>query len=235
MKNKFSATGLGLLVLVLCLVAACGGGGDSTTSPATTSPATTTTPATTSPPATTPTANGDVLEGLFNKWTGLEPVSYVMTSTVTGQPMVEGKIWQTNSKIRMEFVMEGVTTIVIFDLDENVTYTYLPDQNMAMKATLDPGTMPQGTLEGDMSAVLEYDPVIVGTETIDGKSCTVIEFAKEGMTVNVWIWTETGFPLRSQGITSDGTTMLEEYTNIDFSDIPDSMFELPEGVEIISM
>lgn len=233
MKRAFLTMGIFMLLLPLCLVAACGGGGDSTTSPTTAAP--TTTPATTSPPATTPTANGDVLEGLLNKWTGLEPVSYVMTSTVTGQPMVEGKIWQTSRKIRMEYNLGGETTIVIFDLDENVTYTYLPDQNVATKMTLDPGTMPHGTLEGDMSVALEYDPVIVGTETIDGKSCTVIEFAKEGMTVNIWIWTETGFPLRSQGVTSDGTTMLEEYTNIDFSDIPDSVFELPEGVEIVSM
>jgi outer membrane lipoprotein-sorting protein len=253
MKNIFLATGLCLLVLMLCSVSACGGGDKSTTSattsPPTTTAAATTTSATTSPPKTTTTATTpaqttttstatvtvDPLTALLSKWTGLDPVQYDLTVTMPGQATMTGHIWQTKTKQKMQYVMEGVNTIFIFDKDENVMYAYMPDQNMATKMTLDPGKMAQGTGEGDMLDVLNKNATIVGTESIDGKECTVITFVSDNMNIKLWIWTDKGFPIRTEGTSSDGSLTIMEYTNIDFSDIPDSVFEIPEGVQIISM
>jgi outer membrane lipoprotein-sorting protein len=247
MKKGYLATGLCLLVLVLCLAAACGGGDEETT-PATTSAATTTTtqPATqtttttsTTPAQTTTTSTPtvDPLTTLLGKWTGEQPVRYDLVVTQTGQQQgtMTGHIWQTHNKQRMEYVMEGVTTIAIFDMDENVMYTYMPDQNMAYKMTLDTSQMAHGAQVGDMPDLLNHDPTIVGTEYIDGKECTVIAFTSDDMSIKLWIWTDTGFPIRTEGTAPDGTQSIMEYKNIDFSDIPDSVFEIPEGVQIIEM
>ena len=245
MKKGSSVVLLCLLILVLGIVSACGGGDESTT-PATTTPTHTTTPAsttptqTTTPASTTPgqtpatsTAEVDQLTELFGKWTGLDPVHYDLTVKVTGQPTMTGHIWQTRTKQRIEYVVEGENIVMIFDMDENVMYTYMPDQNMAIKATLDPGQMSQGTGEGDMADVMDHDPAFLGTDTIDGKECMVVEFTTDEMSIKLWVWIDTGFPIRTEGTTSDGTRTLMEYTNIDFSDIPDSVFQIPEGVQII--
>jgi hypothetical protein len=252
MKHRFSVAWLCLLILILGIVSACGGGEESTTpaatTPTTTTPAETTTPAATTPPQTTTpasttptqtpttsTATVDPLTELFSKWTGLDPVYYDLTVSVTGQEPMTGHIWQTCTKQKIEYAMEGEHIVMIFDMDENVMYTYMPDQNMAMKATLEPGQMSQGTGEGDMIAVLDHDPVIEGTEYYDGKECMVIAFSTDEMSIKLWVWVDTGFPIRTEGTTPDGILTVMEYTNIDFSDIPDSVFQIPEGVQIIEM
>jgi outer membrane lipoprotein-sorting protein len=50
----------------------------------------------------------------------------------------------------------------------------------------------------------------------------------------MWIWEQYGFPIRVEMTTTEGTVIVE-YKNIEFTDIPDIMFELPEGVEIMEI
>jgi outer membrane lipoprotein-sorting protein len=248
MKKGYLVIGVCLLVFTLCLATACGGGDEEETTTATTGAATTTTthPAThtTTPTSATPgqttttsTATVNPLTELLSKWTGQESVRYDLVVTLPDQlDKVTGHICQTHNKQRMEYTMEGETVVMIFLLDENIMYTYMPDQNMATKMTLDTSQMAQGTQTGDMPEILEREPSIVGTDTIDGIECTVISFSPGGETdVTLWVWTDTGFPIRTESITSDGKQTIMEYKNIDFSDIPDSVFEIPEGVQIIEM
>ena len=75
---------------------------------------------------------------------------------------------------------------------------------------------------------------VLGTETVDGKSTTVIEYSfstlGKSTTVKTWIWNEKGIPLKMESVTETGnvvTTVNTEYKNFVFEDIPDSMFELP--------
>lgn len=251
MKSRLFATGLCLLILVLGIVSACGGGEESatpaattpsTTTPMQTSTSATTTPSQTTPASTTPTQTPttsattvDELTELFSKWTGQEPVNYDLTVSVTGQPTMTGHIWQTQNKQRIEYSMEGETIVMIFLLDEDTMYMYYPDQNMAMKMLLDTHQMAQGTGEGDMTEVMNHDPIIVGTEYYDGKECMVVEFTTDDTSVKLWVWVDTGFPIRTEGRTSDGTLTVMEYTNIDFSPIDDSVFQIREDVQIIEM
>jgi hypothetical protein len=62
----------------------------------------------------------------------------------------------------------------------------------------------------------------------------VIQFTNEQGTVKQWIWQEKGFPLKIESVTSIGNVTIT-INNIDFSDIPDSLFELPAGVQITDM
>ena len=90
---------------------------------------------------------------------------------------------------------------------------------------------------GGAEHIMQNNPVITGTEKIDGKSCWVIEFtdlsARED--VKAWVWKDKAFPIRVEMKSHQGPTMLQEYKNIDFGNILDSEFELPAGVEVIDL
>jgi outer membrane lipoprotein-sorting protein len=107
-------------------------------------------------------------------------------------------------------------------------------ENIWMAYSWDESLVPEGAADNP-NDILDFNPDVLGTETIDGKSCTVIEWTIPGTgTMKEWIWTETGFPIKIESTTDQGTSTIE-FTNIDFSDIPDSMFELPEGAVVTTI
>lgn len=132
--------------------------------------------------------------------------------------------------MRSETTAEGQTIVTLLDMDEQTMYLYYPDQNMAMMMTYEPGE----SAMDEAQAVEGYNPVIIGHETLDGKYCLVVEYTVEGNTAKMWIWEEYGFPIRVEVTTNEGMTIME-YKNIEFTDIPDSMFEIPEGVTITTI
>ena len=235
MKNRYLTAGLCLLILMLGVVSACGGGGSATTSATTGTTPTTTTSATSTQTTTSSPTTVTSLSDILGLGANMESVKYDMSITMTGEGTITATIWQKKNKMREEMTMEGTTVIIIFDIDEGVMYTYMPPPvNMAYKTTLDSNMLPEGSV-GDTSDIMDYHPNTVGTMTIDGKACTIIEYSIPGTgSMKQWIWNDTGFPLKTE-MTAGGVKTTIEYHNIDFSDIPDSMFELPEGVEIISM
>lgn len=130
----------------------------------------------------------------------------------------------------MEFTAEGQTMVYLIDSDAKTMYTYIPSQNMAMK--MDFSQAPEAATE---SLDLEgYNPVVIGTMTLDGKVCLVVEYTVQEIKTKSWIWKEKGFPIRMEMATPQGT-MVMEFKNIEFVDIPDSMFELPAGVQIVQI
>ncbi|OGN95286.1 MAG: hypothetical protein A2Y89_02570 [Chloroflexi bacterium RBG_13_51_18] len=235
MKNRYLAAGLCILVLMLCVVSACGGGGSATTSATTGTTPTTTTSPTSTQTTTSTTTTGNSLRDILGLGANMESVKYDMSITMTGEGTITATIWQKKNKMREEMTLEGMTAIIIFDMDEGVMYTYMPPPvNMAYKTTLDSNMLPEGNV-GDTSAIMDYHPNTIGTTSLDGKACTIIEYDIPGAgSMKQWIWNDTGFPLKTE-MTSGGVKTTIEYRNIDFSDIPDSMFELPEDVEIISI
>jgi len=217
---------LGLLLVIMVaivslLVIGCGGGGEEA--------GTTATPETASTPAKT-SATGDTLTDLLAKGQDIGSVKYDMVVTAPGQDTMTTKVWLKGENMKFESELEGETSITIVNDDEQVMYMYLPDQNMAYK--MDYNNVPESAVEGTED-VLDYDYEIIGTETVDGKSCLVVEWTVEGFTSKMWVWKDKGFPIKIETVTSEGK-MTIEYKNIQFVNIPDSEFELPEGVEIIS-
>ena len=81
--------------------------------------------------------------------------------------------------------------------------------------------------------VAESNPKLISTETIDGKSSLLVEFTQEpefgqeSMKGKTWIWKIQPFILRFEMIWGENDTLIMEFKNIDFSDIPDSLFEQP--------
>ena len=140
-------------------------------------------------------------------------------------------VWVKKNKMRMEITQQGQNSVVLVDNDAMTMYTYMPAQNMAMKISWEPTT--KSAVE-EAQSLSEYNPTVVGTETIDGKVCTVVQYSVDGQTMKMWLWQDHGIPIRVEVTTAQGMTVME-YKNIQFVDIPDSMFALPAGVEIIQM
>ena len=241
---------LAILILVaMLLLSACNGSVTTTTTqpPTTTTapPTTTTAPPTTTtqpptttttqPPTTTTTeppttTTGETLEEILGHAAGITTMKYDMLVTSPGTQTMTTRTWIKNNKMKLEMTVEGQTIITLLDMDAHTMYLYYPDQNMAMGMTYEPTE----TAMDEAQSIPDYNPTIIGTETLDGKFCLVVEYTAEGATTKMWIWKENGFPIRIEMTTSEGKTVVE-YKNIDFSDILDSEFELPEGVEILEL
>jgi len=131
--------------------------------------------------------------------------------------------------MRMETTQQGQTAIMLMDFDAQTMYMYMPDQNIAMRVNFAQATK---SATEEAQSIQNYNPTVVGTETIDGKVCLVVEYTVEGTATKAWIWQEHGFPIRVEVTTTEGKHTVE-YKNIEFVDIPDNMFELPPGVQII--
>ena len=92
---------------------------------------------------------------------------------------------------------------------------------------------PQPEYEG-VQDIPDYDYNVIGTQTMDGKECLVVEYSYGGDTVKCWIWKEHGFPIRIETTTSQGT-IVAVFKNISFGDIDDSLFEVDPGVTIMQI
>ena len=140
------------------------------------------------------------------------------------------EMWIKNNKMLMEVIAEGQAIISLLDMDAQTIYIYYPDQNMATGMTYEPVE----SAMDEVQSITDYNPTILDPETLDGKVCLVVEYTAGVTTTKMWIWKENGFPVRIEMTNSEGKTVIE-YKNIEFVDIPDSMFELPEGVEIMEI
>ena len=196
--------------------------------------------------ATTPTTEastatsgdgGTSLSDLLDKAKGSSSATYdlvISGGAIAGTETMT--VWSTETKERMDFTVEGVKSITIIDKEAQVMYMYDPAQNMAMRMDLSSADTSRQT-QSFTEVMAEYNPTVVGTETIDGKKCTVIEFetVTEGATVTqkMWVWKDYGFPIRvemTSSLTPETTVM--EMKNIKFGPIDPSVFELPAEVEI---
>ena len=181
---------------------------------------------------------GTSLSDLLEKVKGTTSVKYDMVTTSPGVPSVTSKVWVDEDKMRMETAAEGHNMIMIVDGSE--AYMYDPEENKAIK--MDFGDMPESTIE-EIQTLMDYNPTVVGIETIDGKLCTVVEytdsseFMGESFEVKTksWIWQKHGLPIRTESTSSEGDTTIIEMKNIDFGNIPESMFELPAGAEVTDL
>ncbi|MFA5309337.1 MAG: DUF4412 domain-containing protein [Dehalococcoidales bacterium] len=239
MKNRHLLIIVGALMALVFILSSCGGGGSptsstppKTTSPAgTTAPAGTTSPASTTSPTTSNTGNDNTLADILGKGSDLISIKYDMTINANGEQSITATVYQKNRNMREDMSMSGMSVIMIFNTDDNVMYIYYPDQKMAIKQALNEDMVPAGNLQ-DTSDIMDYSPNVTGTETIDGHVCAVVYYEQPGAgSVKMWIWEEKGFPVKMETTTSSGTTTIE-FTNISFSDIPDSTFELPDDVQI---
>lgn len=154
-----------------------------------------------------------------------------------GSDSTLGKVWRKNGKIREETTVFGSTTIVFNDTNTKRGYQYYPANNIAYEMDFSSEyTFYLYDLHGYYAGIDAKKFSIVGTETYNGLSCTVVTVVDGNMESKLWLSEEYGFPVKSETKDTEGTfaglVVVMECKNIKTETIPDSIFELPAGVQI---
>jgi hypothetical protein len=220
-------TSLGIMVLLMFAIlslAACSS--QSTTSQSTTPP-TQSVAQTTSAATSTQAASGSVAS-LLGKAASITSWKCDVVTTAADNSVTTSTMFVKNKKMRIESNIQGQNTVTLIDIDAKTMYIYTPAQNTAIK--MDFNQAPQSAIG---SSISQYSPVIIGSETLDGKLCQIVQYTANGVAIKEWIWDAKGLPVRLQTTISNGTSTTD-YKNYDFSDISDTMFVLPQGVTITS-
>jgi outer membrane lipoprotein-sorting protein len=228
-SKKWAIVVVGLLLIGVIVSAGCIG--DKTTEEGEEAPIGEGTTPTTQTPTATSGDEGTSLSDLFGKAESIASVRYDMVITSPGNPSVTSKQWVKGNNMRTEITAEGQKMITIMNGDKQEMYMYFPEQNMAMK--MDFSEAPESAVEEAVS-IEDYNPTVIGTETIDGKLCTVVEYAVPEGSAKMWLWQKQGFPVRMEMTAPEGTSRID-WKNIEFDDISDDKFELPAGVEIMDL
>ena len=191
--------------------------------------------ATPTPTATATSTSGQTLGDIYGVGKSIGDVKFDVVMTVPGAPQTMTQkvfykdTWLSDKmKIRYETSVQGAggfSQIFILDLSTNVEYLWYPDQNIACQTTMGQAN------ENPMDDVDQIIPVKVGTETIDGKLCDVYQWTFDSSSMKEWIWKEKSFPIRMEATTSGGT-MIQEYENIVFGTLSNSLFQIPSSVQM---
>ena len=129
--------------------------------------------------------SGETLDDILSRTSGIESVKFDMVMTSPGMASMTTKVWLKGQNMKSETTMEGQTVINIINHETRTMYMYMPDQNMAFTVTYDQA---QESPIDETQAINQYHPQTVGTETIDGKVCLVIEYSVQGANTKMWIW-----------------------------------------------
>ena len=172
---------------------------------------------------------GKSIDGILSKRAEISSVKYDMIIKYDGFSFT-AKVWEKNNKSRIE-ISSPFETVYIEDRDLGKAYVYYPTLEVAFEASelnISEGQIPESATKY-IEKMENYDPKVIGTEKIEGKDSIIIEYVAEGMETKIWIWKDKGFPLRIESINPEtGGKAIIEFKNIEFVDIPDTMFEIPE-------
>jgi hypothetical protein len=154
---------------------------------------------------------------------------------------IKGKIYYGNKKMRTDMDMHGRQISNITDLENKKGYTIIHEQKMYMEHDLNRPAMGRGPR---MPEVKEFDasnPCAnqegvtckkTGTETVNGRSCDVWEFTKDG-TKDQTVWIDQKLHIPVKTVRDDGT--IWELQNIKEGSQPASEFEIPAGYTKMDM
>jgi hypothetical protein len=145
-----------------------------------------------------------------------------------GTQVTTVKVWMKNNKIRLESTQQGLATVTLIDTSAKTTYVYIPSAKTASRTEFDSSVQ---TIADRAKGVITYNPVALRQEVLDRKDCIVIQYEQpQWGTVREWVWKENGFPIRIEPANAELPKI--ECMNIDFNEIPDSMFEVPTDVKV---
>lgn len=180
-----------------------------------------------------PAAPVDDLATVLSRVDDVDSVKYDI-ELVSPESRAEMHFALKGDRIRSEMTYDGQQGIILIDTAAQTLYNYMPAQNMAFRMdSLMAQEILGNSLKEQAHGLLSFDPVVVGRETIDGMDCLVVEYSIEGYDNKMWIWERHGLPIKMETTTERGLVQATAH-NIEFVELPDSMFELPAGVQIIN-
>jgi outer membrane lipoprotein-sorting protein len=176
------------------------------------------------------------LAGVLEKAQGISSYSCDIEVTMPQEEPITAKTWWKGDKARWEGNFGGEEEVVmLMDRGAQQVLMYMPAEGMAFRMDYSSAEETVGeTPQAQIEEMMEYQPEIIGTEVIDGKECLVATYSKAEEQVKIWVWVEHGLPIRTEITTAEGTTVMK-LTNIQIGGVDDSIFELPDEVEIMDM
>jgi len=150
-----------------------------------------------------------------------------MVST-TKAGTVTGKIYVSKDKTRVEMSK----SISISRIDKKVVWVLMPEQKMYTENQLKPEQL---TATPDKMPG-EVERTMIGPEKLDGKNVVKYKItyteSKKKVVIWQWILPDTSFPVKTANEDGSATT---EFKNLKTGKQPDSLFEIPEGYQKMSM
>ncbi len=145
-----------------------------------------------------------------------------------------GQVWYQDNQFKMTMLFDNQEMVVFSDLDQELAYLYDPSQNKIIeeKRTVVSDLMAEFQLRELAAKILDYRPILVGREVIEGDHYLVIDYFQYPEGTRAWVLTERGLPVRM--VTQIQDDIIEvRAENIEFDiDIADDISELPEDAEI---
>lgn len=143
-----------------------------------------------------------------------------------GEQELQSKIYMKDKMIRHELTEDGETQIIIFRPDKGVVWTVIPGEKMYVEAPMGDS---EKTLE-EWTPEKEKKAKGLGDDTVSGYPCKKFELVENGEKVTYWVSKKFPFPIKVQ----DEEAVIE-YRNIKEGGIAESLFDVPQGYEKMSM
>lgn len=143
-----------------------------------------------------------------------------------GENPITGKIFVKGNKIRQEVTEEGETQIVIVRPDKKLTWMLTPTEKMYMEMPF----QNEDTSFEEWTAEKEKQAKSLGEETVSGVKATKFEMEEDGDKIYYWVSKKYPFPIKVED-----PEMIMTYENIKEGGVADSVFDLPNGYQKMSI
>lgn len=144
----------------------------------------------------------------------------------------QGKIYMKGEKMRRDFAPGEQVGIAIVRPDLRVMWMLMAKQKKAMEMPFSKESLEQMMGMGKDQAQMK----LVGPETVNGyeteKYETTVKAGGQSVKSFVWVAKKFGVPIKM--LSQDGKFTME-YRNIKEGGVPDSVFEIPQGYQKMTM
>lgn len=152
------------------------------------------------------------------------------------QGVHKGKAFFKENKFRQDINMGGNKQVMIFRMNTGVAWILMPEQRMYMEMPGFAGA--KNAPQVDQQKLEEMaEKKLLGKEKMNGYMCEKYLFTyhdKSFGTMTQWFSKKLNFPVKME---MDGPSgqLTTEYKNIKEKSLPDSLFEVPEGYQKMSI
>lgn len=148
---------------------------------------------------------------------------------------MKGRFYIKGNKTRMDMTMMGEKSSTITRMDKKVVWMIKPDNGIYMEMPLTAGS-PQAVYD-DKELKKIADKKKVGSEEVNGYKCDKFEIIYHDSNMGKmtsWVAKKLNFPIKMIHRGPYGE-IYTEYRNIKPGKVKDSLFEIPQGLEKMSM
>lgn len=169
---------------------------------------------------------------------------YQVETIIEDVSVFNTEFWVSGNKSRMEskYPETGEHIIMILDGEEEVTYMYMPKENMTMimdySSELSAATPDEeGSIDyiNAMKEIADDENVTVEKGTLDGQPVQIITGDIMGNKNIIWVSRKTGFPLKSEYYEDGALASTSLFKGFNNKSVDQSLFLAPEGTQIMDL